>query len=157
MNGKISAETMFGTRSLLLSELASHRKGNKSPASAKQKYREHVYQLVDRTGKQLLNEAGEASKVVFRVQSIKSTHTLELAFSCSDLIQWDKHSLSDPMVAVWRRKGPDTKWAFFDKTETIVDDHHPLFSKRIYVEITPNSAEQLCFKVYDADQPRYPS
>lgn len=83
---------------------------------------------------------------------VKQTVTLQITVSCSNLIQMDEMGLSDPKVILLSKAPKAASFVQRDQTETIQDNHDPIFKKKLVVEVHPH--EELMFSVYDVDQPQ---
>ncbi|KAL4648920.1 RNA-binding protein 12-like [Arapaima gigas] len=75
---------------------------------------------------------------------------VELSISCSNLIDKDVGSKSDPLCVLLQSVGDD-KWAEVNRTERIKNCQDPEFSKKLCLDYYFEKVQKLKFAIYDID------
>lgn len=75
---------------------------------------------------------------------------VELSVSCSNLLDKDVGSKSDPLC-VLLQKSPDGKWSELGRTEQVQNSSNPAFSTRLRIQYHFESVQNLKLSVYDID------
>lgn len=76
---------------------------------------------------------------------------VELAISCTNLLNKDVASKSDPQCMLECFDPSGQCWYEFDRTEQLMNTLNPNFSKRIMLDYYFEEIQKLRFKVYDVD------
>ena len=76
---------------------------------------------------------------------------LELFISCRSLINMDSFSKSDPYVILYVKM--NNIWQEYSRTETIMDNLNPNFTKSFLIDFYFEVQQHLKFVVYDYDDP----
>lgn len=76
---------------------------------------------------------------------------VELSISCSNLLNKDVTSKSDPICAVQGYEESSKSWYELGRTERIKNDENPVFSTKISLDYYFEEVQKLRFKVYDVD------
>jgi len=81
------------------------------------------------------------------------TSTVEVSIRCSDLIDRDIMSKSDPLCAVFQKIGnnKNAKWMEIGRTEVISDSLNPQWAKKFVLSYNFEVRQMLKFEVYDSD------
>jgi len=79
------------------------------------------------------------------------TTKLELTLRCQDLPKSDLFSKSDPMCVVYLKDSSQAEWTEVGRTEVINDDHDPKWAKKVEVNYSFETKQQIKFAVYDID------
>ncbi|XP_021360140.1 copine-3-like isoform X2 [Mizuhopecten yessoensis] len=74
---------------------------------------------------------------------------VELMISCTDLVDLDTMTKSDPMCVLFVKSMG--KWVEYDRTESIKNTLNPKFEKSFVIEFDPRTYHYLRFSVYDID------
>ena len=74
---------------------------------------------------------------------------VEIHVACSELVNMDTFSLSDPMVVLELKEGD--RWVEFGRTEMVKDSLNPRFVRSFKVEFRFEEVQYLRFKCYDVD------
>ncbi|XP_038554363.1 copine-1-like [Micropterus salmoides] len=75
---------------------------------------------------------------------------VELSVSCSDLLNKDVRSKSDPLCVLLQSSGGDT-WTELGRTERVKNSCSPSFSQRLRVDYNFETVQNLKLGVYDID------
>ena len=76
---------------------------------------------------------------------------LEISLSCTNLINMDFFSKSDPMIVVSMKNKNTNRWQELGRTETIDDNLNPEFVKKFIVDYFFEEVQNVRFEVYDID------
>eukprot|EP00485_Elphidium_margaritaceum_P002338 CAMPEP_0202687436 /NCGR_PEP_ID=MMETSP1385-20130828/3115_1 /ASSEMBLY_ACC=CAM_ASM_000861 /TAXON_ID=933848 /ORGANISM="Elphidium margaritaceum" /LENGTH=637 /DNA_ID=CAMNT_0049342223 /DNA_START=49 /DNA_END=1959 /DNA_ORIENTATION=- len=76
---------------------------------------------------------------------------VELFISCSDLVEKDLNSKSDPFVVIYQRNKAG-QWAEVSRTEALQDTSYPTFSTSLKIDYFFEEEQLLRFDVYDEDK-----
>ena len=85
------------------------------------------------------------------INSSGTSETIELNFSCQDLLDADTFSKSDPYIEVYLNM-ENRKGIFLGKTETVQNQLNPCFLKPVYLQYQYEAYQQLEIRVYDQDE-----
>ena len=77
------------------------------------------------------------------------TQKLELSFKCTNLVNMDTFSKSDPFVVFYKQQG--NMWNKLGQTEIIHDNLNPEFVQKINVDFHFEQNEKYKVQVYDSD------
>jgi len=81
----------------------------------------------------------------------KSSQMVKLHVSASDLPKMDLFSKSDPMCVLYTKAG-DNSWMEIGRTESIKNNHNPMWNKTFNIDFLGEEVKQVIkFEVYDAD------
>uniref|UniRef100_A0A671YIF4 Copine-3 n=1 Tax=Sparus aurata TaxID=8175 RepID=A0A671YIF4_SPAAU len=75
---------------------------------------------------------------------------VELSVSCSDLLDKDVGSKSDPLCVLLQKNGGD-KWVELGRTERLNNTSSPSFSQRLRIDYHFETVQNLKFGIYDID------
>ncbi|MED6287109.1 Copine-1 [Characodon lateralis] len=75
---------------------------------------------------------------------------IELTVSCSNLLDKDVGSKSDPLCVLLQKSGED-KWTELGRTERLKNTSSPSFSQRLRVDYHFETVQNLKFGIYDID------
>ncbi|MEQ2268966.1 Copine-1 [Xenotaenia resolanae] len=75
---------------------------------------------------------------------------IELTVSCSNLLDKDVGSKSDPLCVLLQKSGED-KWTELCRTERLKNTSSPSFSQRLRVDYHFETVQNLKFGIYDID------
>ena len=76
---------------------------------------------------------------------------LEISLACTNLINMDFFSKSDPMIVVFMKNKNTNRWQELGRTETIDDNLNPEFVKKFIVDYFFEEVQTVRFEVYDID------
>jgi len=76
---------------------------------------------------------------------------VELRIRCRNLLDKDITSKSDPMVAMYMKKGAQGHWTEIGRTENIKNCLNPEFTKPFVVDYRFEELQEVKFEVYDID------
>lgn len=82
------------------------------------------------------------------------TSTVEVSVRCTDLIDRDIMSKSDPLCVVFQKMGnnaKNSKWYEVGRTEVISDSLNPQWAKKFVLSYNFEVRQMLKFEVYDSD------
>ncbi|CAI2363354.1 unnamed protein product [Moneuplotes crassus] len=77
---------------------------------------------------------------------------LQLFISCRKLKDMDYIGKSDPFCEVWLKNDERSDWTMVDKTDTMINDLNPDFTKPIIIDYYFEKNQEIRFEVYDQDQ-----
>jgi len=83
--------------------------------------------------------------------TVAPASTVELSFSCRDLINADTFSKSDPFLVVHQQNPKTNQWIELFRTETIQDNLDPVWHKKLVIEYRFEERQVMMFSVYDRD------
>jgi len=82
------------------------------------------------------------------------TSTVEISVRCTDLIDRDVMSKSDPLCVVFQKMGNSaakSKWYEIGRTEMISDNLSPQWEKKFILTYNFEVRQMLKFEIYDSD------
>ncbi|XP_065097290.1 copine-1 isoform X3 [Paramisgurnus dabryanus] len=82
--------------------------------------------------------------------AVQCVSKIELSISCSNLLDKDVGSKSDPLCVLLQSVGED-QWTEVDRTERIKNCQDPEFSKKFLIDYYFEKVQKLKFGVYDID------
>ncbi|XP_065097289.1 copine-1 isoform X2 [Paramisgurnus dabryanus] len=86
----------------------------------------------------------------FLRMAVQCVSKIELSISCSNLLDKDVGSKSDPLCVLLQSVGED-QWTEVDRTERIKNCQDPEFSKKFLIDYYFEKVQKLKFGVYDID------
>ncbi|XP_073732206.1 copine-1 isoform X2 [Misgurnus anguillicaudatus] len=90
------------------------------------------------------------SKFLRVTMAVQCVSKIELSISCSNLLDKDVGSKSDPLCVLLQSVGED-QWTEVDRTERIKNCQDPEFSKKFLIDYYFEKVQKLKFGVYDID------
>jgi len=82
----------------------------------------------------------------------KNYQEVEIFLSGHDLPKLDTFSKSDPFLVVYMKSGYGKQWREVGRTETIMDNHFPIFEKRFNVNYIFEQEQNIRIDAYDEDK-----
>jgi len=82
----------------------------------------------------------------------KDYQEVEIFLSGYDFPKLDKFSKSDPFLVLYMKTGYGGPWREIGRTETIMDNHHPVFEKRFKVNYIFEQEQNVRIEAYDEDE-----
>ena len=79
------------------------------------------------------------------------TSTVEISVRCSDLLDLDIMSKSDPMCVVFQKASNPSQWHEIGRTEMISDTLNPQWAKKFVLNYNFEARQLLKFEIYDSD------
>jgi len=82
----------------------------------------------------------------------KNYQAVEIYLSGHDFPKLDKFSKSDPFFVLYMKTGFGGQWREQGRTETIYDNHHPIFEKRFKLNYIFEQEQNIRVEAYDEDK-----
>lgn len=75
-----------------------------------------------------------------------------LSLACRNLVDLDTFSKSDPIIHVFLRDGKTKNYTLIGKTEMVLNNLNPDFTKTFTIDYYFEREQQIKFEVYDVDE-----
>jgi len=82
----------------------------------------------------------------------KNSQKVEIYLSGHDFPKLDLMSKSDPFLVLYSKTGSANNWRELGRTETIMDNHFPVFEKRFQMSYIFEQEQNLRIEAYDEDE-----